>query len=308
MFSLTEIIQLNNSLVFFLFFTSRSASTNRLVWYELALETRKKSRSIIESYETFCLLTNLMIWSASNQMLEKWIIDKLMRSLLLKQKKIKLDTIVSYLIELRSRHIDHRLSLHVFENSRLRLMIKENKRIFSQTKRVRLLIIKEILTKIIILISFESRDDITISIASRDNFNVNIVFKIAWVEFLRLDEIIYMRIDRKKILFDRLNSTRENISFVENDQYAILRLKRNKIDLNYTRVQIMLIVINESTCLVLVLRHLFTIDSQSSDVFLFRLKFVFIRSSIIETLRKRLMIVEINEFNYFEHSFRRKAT
>jgi hypothetical protein len=165
------------------------------------------------------------------------------------------------LIELRSRHVDHRLFLHVFENSRLRLMIKEDKTIFSQIKRVRLLIIKEMLTKINIFIFFESRDDIVISIAFRNNVNVNIIFKIAWVEFLRLDKIIYTRIDRRKILFDRLNSTRENILFVENDQYAILRVKKNKIDLNHTRVQIMLIVTSESTCLVLVLRHFFTNDS-----------------------------------------------
>jgi hypothetical protein len=230
-----------------------------------------------------------------------------MRSLLSKQKKIKLDTVASYLAELRSRHVDHRLSLHVFENPRLRLMIKESKRIFSQAKRVRLLITKEMLTKIITLTSFESRDDIT-TIASRNDVNVNIAFKVAWAEFLRLGEIIYTRIDRKKVSFDRLNSTREDISFVENDQYAILRLKRSKIDLNHTEVQIMLIVTSESTCFVSVLRHLFTIDPQPSDASLFRLKFAFIRSSVIETLRKRLMIIEINESNYFEHSFRRRAT
>jgi hypothetical protein len=127
---------------------------------------------------------------------------------LLKQEKIKLDTIVNYLIELKSRHIDYELSLQAFDNLRLDLMLKEEKRIFAQIKRVRLSIIKNLLEKIIsVLNATQTRNDV----------NVNAAFKIVWVEFLRLREITYLETNRKKIVFDRVKTTREDVSFVEND-------------------------------------------------------------------------------------------
>jgi hypothetical protein len=124
-------IQFDNSLVFFLFITSRSEVIKRLVWYDLALETRKKYQSIIEFYETFCLLSYLTTWSTFAKSLKEWVTCRMYESLLLKQRKIKSNTIVSYLINLRSRHVDREMSTQIFENLRLRLIIKEEKRIFS---------------------------------------------------------------------------------------------------------------------------------------------------------------------------------
>jgi hypothetical protein len=127
-FSLID-IQFKESLVFFLFVTSESNIVKRLVWYELAFETRKKYQFVIEFYETFCFLINLTAWSAFNESLKKWVECRIYESSLLKQEKIKLDTIVSYLIELKSRHIDYELSLQAFDNLRLDLMLKEEKKI-----------------------------------------------------------------------------------------------------------------------------------------------------------------------------------
>lgn len=42
--------------------------------------------------------------------------------------------------------------------------------------------------------------------------------------------------------FSDVKSTRADISFVENNQYAVLRLKRSKTDLDHLGVQIMLAV------------------------------------------------------------------
>jgi hypothetical protein len=140
-----------------------------------------------------------------------------------------------------------------------------------------------------------------------DDVNINTAFKVAWVEFLRLRKIIYTNVDRKRVSFDRVKITRDDVSFVENNQYATLRLKRSKIDLNHTRVQIILAVTSESTCSMTVLRHLFRIDSQSVNVSLFRLEIIFIKSIVIVILRKRLIKIKIKESSYSDHSFRRET-
>jgi hemerythrin superfamily protein len=90
-------------------------------------------------------------------------------SSLFQQEKIKLDTIFSYLIELKSRHIEYELSLQAFNNLRLDLVLNEEKRIFAQIKRVKLSIIKDLLKKIINIFN---------ATQTRDDVNVNVVFKI----------------------------------------------------------------------------------------------------------------------------------
>lgn len=93
---------------------------------------------------------------------------------------------------------------------------------------------------------------------------------------MRLDEITYLTADRKKNNFHLIKSTRKDVSFAENDQYAILRLKRSKIDLDHSEMQIILIVINQKTCSMTFLRRLFLIDSQFSRASLFRIEIAFV--------------------------------
>jgi hypothetical protein len=91
----------------------------------------------------------------------------------------------------------------------------------------------------------------------------------------------------------------------------MLRLKKSKTDVDHSEVQIMLIAINESTCLVRVLRHLFLMNLQSINVSLFRLieKIeTFTRVVVIKELKNRLLEKNINAKSYSSHSFRKKAT
>jgi hypothetical protein len=127
------------------------------------------------------------------------------------------------------------------------------------------------------------------------------------VKFLRLEEIIYIVVETKKLSFARIKITRRNVSFVEFDQYATIRLKRSKMNIDHSEVQIILTITNENTCLVFALKHLFQIDSQLVTISLFRLKTSFSRSAVIFTLRKRFITIDINSNVFSEHSFRKSV-
>ncbi len=61
------------------------------------------------------------------------------------------------------------------------------------------------------------------------SLNIDTEFKIAWIGFLHLDEIMYTASEfKKKSTFVEIHATKIIISFVELDQYDILRLKYNK--------------------------------------------------------------------------------
>ena len=76
-----------------------------------------------------------------------------------------------------------------------------------------------------------------------------------------------------------------DITFAENNEYAILCLKRSKTDINYQGVEIMLTAANNSLCSVQALCRLVTEDSQPPDAPLFSNKGRhFTRKSVINTL------------------------
>jgi hypothetical protein len=186
--------------------------------------------------------------------------------------------------------------MNALNYSRLQKILKKNKRLFSIIKACRLSITKSMMQVITDNYSFTTNE-----------VNFDTAFKIAWVQFLRLSEIIYSATKLKNdALFIKIRTTRSNISFVENDQYVILRLKRRKIDVDHLKVQIMLIVTNDLTCLVVVLRRLFRTDSQSRNASLFRLiDEIFSRVVVIRNLNIRLTKKRINSKFYTRRSFRK---
>jgi hypothetical protein len=69
----------------------------------------------------------------------------------------------------------------------------------------------------------------------------------------------------------------------------------------------MLIVIEEITCLVAILRHLFHLNSQSFHAFLFRLiEELFSRVVVVNELKIRIINIEINVTSFTSHSFRKE--
>lgn len=59
-------------------------------------------------------------------------------------------------------------------------------------------------------------------------------------KFLGLGEISYIAIDLQKSFFSMIYITWSNVFFVEYNQYAVLRLKNFKTDLDYISIQIIL--------------------------------------------------------------------
>lgn len=78
--------------------------------------------------------------------------------------------------------------------------------------------------------------------------------------FLSLGGITYTGTELKKASFSRTKVTKSDVSFVEGNQYAILRLKQSKTDTEHTGVQIVLAATGEKTCPVAALAHLYASD------------------------------------------------
>lgn len=126
------------------------------------------------------------------------------------------------------------------------LIIKRRRRLFSSIKRNCLSIIKDILQNI--------TEDEPLLVT---DLNIDISFKVAWASFMRMGEFTYTAAEAKKTKFAETGLTRSDISFAKGDQYTILRLKRSKTDMKYTRVQIILATIGKQTYLIVALKRLF---------------------------------------------------
>ncbi len=164
------------------------------------------------------------------------------------------------------------MPLEVCDAPRLAWIIKGGRTLFPSVKSTRLPITKDIFKKITAQ-----------PMKSLEDLNIDAVFKIAWVGFLRLGEITYTASElKKKSTFVETHTTRSDISLAEGDQYAVLRLKRSKTDVDHSVVQIMLAATGESTCPVAALQKLFQTDPQPANAPLFRLGFgAFSRQSVV---------------------------
>lgn len=140
---------------------------------------------------------------------------------------------------------------------------------------------------------------------SLEDLNIDAAFKIAWTGFLRLGEITHTVTElKKKSTFVETHTTRSDISFAEGDQYAVLRLKRSKTDVDHSGVQIMLAATGKATCPVAAFRRLFQADPQPTNVSLFGLgSGACSRQGVIAALRKRLVQAGIKETGFLGHSF-----
>ena len=119
------------------------------------------------------------------------------------------------------------------------------------------------------------------------DLSVDTAFKVAWAGFIRMRELTYPAAEAKTATFAKTGLTRSDISFAEEDKYAILQLKQSKTDKEHTGVQIMLAAMGESTCPVAALKKLFIQDSRSSNDPLFRLQSsAFSRQAVVNILKQ----------------------
>ncbi len=166
---------------------------------------------------------------------------------------------------------------------------------FSQAKKTRLPTTKDILLNIT-----------RIKPTSLQDLNINTAFKVAWAGFLRMGEFTYTKADLKNHkVFSATKLTRSDITFPQDDQYVVLRLKRSKIDIKHTGVEIIIAAINNVSCPVSALRQLFMLDPQPSNTPLFKLDngAAFARKPVIQILCQKLEASGIPYQAYSGHSF-----
>ena len=147
---------------------------------------------------------------------------------------------------------------------------------FPQTKRTRLPITKDFLEKIT---SYKPQ--------SLHDLNIDTAFKIAWAGFLYMEEFTYTKMEPgNRKLFSGAKLTRSDITFSENDQNVVLRLKRSKTDVKHTGVEIIIAATNDSLCPLSALCKLFMLDPQPNNAPLFSLAGgdAFVCNPVIEIL------------------------
>ena len=280
--------------------TNVSYPVKTLLWYGLSTKTRQGYDTAISSNTLFCATRGVISWPASELILAEWIAGRVFGSNMVKQNRITANTIQSYLSALRSYHIDHHLSIDAFSSPLIDRMLKGARHIYPHSKKECLSITKDILVKI--------TSTIPISI---EEINIDTAFKVAWAGFLRLGEITYSNAEAQAPTFVNTKLTRSDITFAEDNQQAILRLKRSKTDLYHTGVEIILAATHDKTCPVTALHTLFSKDPQPRIAPLFRLtgkSTAFDRNPVINMLQKRLQAHNINmPKSYTGHSFRKGA-
>lgn len=220
-----------------------------------------------------------------------------MGSSLAKQGQIKPDTMASYLSALQSWHIDHKYSILPFKSPRMKLLLVGGRLFFPSTKSICLPIIKNILQILT-----------TPPPTTFNDLNLNTAYKVAWAGFMRLGELTYIATEKANPSFKDLYFTRSDITFSEQNQYAMLRLKRSKTDTNHTGVLIRLAATKDFTCPVTALHSLFTHDPQPphAPVFAFN-NLSFLRQHVVDSLQARLLARRVSLLGFLGHRFRRGA-
>jgi len=96
--------------------------------------------------------------------------------------------------------------------------------LFLSTKKTKLPIIKDILDKIITLRPYKA------------DINIDTAFIIAFIGFLRIEEITYL--NRKAKDFSTIKALRSDVRIAPNSYLMVFHLKRSKIDKTYSSINI----------------------------------------------------------------------
>ena len=139
-----------------------------------------------------------------------------------------------------------------------------------------------------------------------DDINFDTAIKVAFAGFFRAGEITYEASDLANTpVFEHTKLQRRDVTFADDDEYAIITLRQSKCDIEHTGVEIVLARTGTSTCPIAALRAL----PQPRQAPLFRTqKGPFTRAKYIGTLQARLKAAGYTNYRDFTgHSPRRGA-
>ncbi|KAH9214792.1 hypothetical protein DL95DRAFT_461631 [Leptodontidium sp. 2 PMI_412] len=216
------------------------------------------------SREHFCINTGVKPYPAQELPLGEWIAPRANRAAIaLGNGPLKATTIETYLSYIRLVYVDSRLNTEVFSSSFLRRIIKGVRRCQPTT-------VKQ--TGALTALQVQKMTVPSSSALDIDNVYFNAAAKAAFSGFLRSGEFTYSKADVGKDSFQSTNLTRANVTFANDDKYAILPLKRSKTDYRHRGVDIHPALSKGPLCPVVVLRKLFTYDPQPPSSPLFRME------------------------------------
>lgn len=85
--------------------------------------------------------------------------------------------------------------------------------------------------------------------------------KVAWICFLYIWEFTYTKANLKNCkIFSVTKLTKADITFLQDNQYVILHLKKSKTDIKYIRVEVIIAAGNNATYSVSALGQIFMFD------------------------------------------------
>ncbi len=238
----------------------------------------------------FCFLIIRVKYSTSISNLISWSAN-------LKNKMIKVKIIKIYLIDLRSHHIDIEYSdieIETFHHSTLQRIIVEIWRLQDddQTRKQRFI------TPNLLLLLLRQFDQ---SIIEETTWHAS--FCLMFASFLRMSEFTWSQSNRTSD-FKQWHLIRSSNIF-QNDSLQLILLSF-KIDSFRREMTLIIAVVDDEACVKNSLVNLFSKFSASLLMFLFDSEYSYMRTHVIEILRRTLVTLSIED-RYLNHFFRRDA-
>jgi hypothetical protein len=216
------------------------------LWHGLEAGTRTVYQSSQKSWEFYCAQVNVPAYPARLQQLGEWVAARASGAPIVgSRNRIKADTILTYLAAIRSVHIDHRISDSVFDSPWLKRIVAGVRRLQVHTKQQA------------IPLSVSQLDRMTTSTSPTINdLNFEAAAKTAFAGFLRAGEFTYTQKELERQSFNKTKLTRRDVTFSDDNKYAILRLKQSKTDRKHNGVDIYLAATSNNRCPVAALQRL----------------------------------------------------
>ncbi len=210
--------------------SNRDPAQAKLLWNGLAKGTRSNYFGAITNYEEICKQDGLPAWPASSESLANYVTSRAYPSSNTLRAQLRPTTIRSYLSALRSHHIDHQLSLEVFDNNTfVSRLISGAERLFPWSKKTRLPLTQDVLRKM--LHPWQESQEL-------DEVNLCAAWSMAYAGFLRMGEFTYKNEPLDVQTARRL--TRADITFAEDDSYYTITLRQSKTDRHFEGVSILI--------------------------------------------------------------------
>ena len=262
-----------------------------MIWWGLAVKTRKLYTSALRSYEAHCQINTVFNpFPVTLQSLASWIGH-------LAKRNISSNTIRTYVAGLRSFLVDSgRDNLDIFQHASIKRMIVGLRRLEGEgKKRNRLPITRDILLKLL------TRLDTTKELQAI----VHAAYCLAFAGFLRIGEFTYSTADLQNPTFASWHMTRESVSL--QDGKLFLSLPASKTDRFRKGVTLAIAAAPDKACAVSSFQNLFTRFPKPSSTPLFHSSIGPITKEYF-TARLRLDIKNLGiKGNFSGHSFRKGA-